>query len=190
MWTGKIKKIEIHLHDRVVTFNNGEFPSRYKASFASRRSERISDFWKLPLKRLIVTYIPPNQTTVLTLAPDQMIKNMIIDFHPFTKQSEAILFMNKESEMSAQDGLLQKLVGHEPAAYLNTNPQWNLLALCPDGDVDTSQELNDGPGLMPATSNGLWNHVSLPVALVGPVVCTFTCLDCSIEIHATIEKLD
>lgn len=64
--TGRITQMEIHLRDsQVHTYLNGDLPVRYKPSFSTsfRREERITSFWKSPIKKLVITYSPPHQVS-------------------------------------------------------------------------------------------------------------------------------
>lgn len=83
---GRITRIEVYYREtpyQVHSYLNGDLPTRYKPSFSTsfRREERITDFWKTPILKLVLTYCPPHQVSVLSVAPGWHAHNLSVDFY-------------------------------------------------------------------------------------------------------------
>ncbi|KAJ3106971.1 hypothetical protein HDU97_005252 [Phlyctochytrium planicorne] len=92
---GKIASVSIYMKDKPpTTFLNGDLPPRYKSNFGTfKRYDRITDFWKLPITQLVISYVPPFQGAVLTLKPAQTVRRIRIDFFQNVGAKTANLFM-------------------------------------------------------------------------------------------------
>ncbi|KAJ3176620.1 hypothetical protein HDU87_004948 [Geranomyces variabilis] len=68
---GRITSITVHTsQSRVHTFVNGNVPARYKPTTLPQRADHISDLFKQPLDRVVLTYRPPLAHAGVTLAQD------------------------------------------------------------------------------------------------------------------------
>ncbi|KAJ3211736.1 hypothetical protein HDU67_004318 [Dinochytrium kinnereticum] len=92
---GKIANIVVFMKDKSpVSLANGDLPPRYKSAFGNfKRADKITDFWKVPVSRITITYIPPFQGSVLTLRPNQVVRRIRLDFFPTPSKKTACLFM-------------------------------------------------------------------------------------------------
>ncbi|KAJ3169920.1 hypothetical protein HDU88_000562 [Geranomyces variabilis] len=68
---GRITSIIVHTSQfRVHTFVNGNVPARYKPTTLPQRADHISDLFKQPLDRVVLTYRPPLAHAAITLAQE------------------------------------------------------------------------------------------------------------------------
>ncbi|KAJ3138753.1 hypothetical protein HK100_012425, partial [Physocladia obscura] len=93
---GRYLRVEIHHKDKSpAAFPNGDLPPRYKSTFAHKREDKITDFWKQRVSRLNFTYSPPHQVAVLSLSDRQICERMRVDFFPENTVNHAKVYMRR-----------------------------------------------------------------------------------------------
>jgi hypothetical protein len=55
----------------VVTYTPLDLPTRYKSTFGVRRQDKITDFWKTPVTKIRITYVPTRPCLSLCLNDNQ-----------------------------------------------------------------------------------------------------------------------
>lgn len=115
---GRILKIDIHTVDgKRHSYLNGTLPARYKPSFSTnfKRAERITDFWKLIISKLVISYAPPVFATTLVVPDNVSMKNIVIDFFkPDDHDSQS----NSKSQVSTPSNIFMMRVDFETQDYL------------------------------------------------------------------------
>ncbi|KAJ3229538.1 hypothetical protein HDU78_008985 [Chytriomyces hyalinus] len=93
---GRYLRIEIHHKNQASSvYPNGDLPPRYKSTFHLKREDKITDFWRAKLVKLNLTYSPPHQVAVLSLARGQICERMRVDFFPENTVNHAKVYMRR-----------------------------------------------------------------------------------------------
>jgi hypothetical protein len=119
LFVGRITHIEIHQRDgHLITHLNGDLPTRYKPSFSKsyRRDQRITDFWKNPVRKFVITYSPPHQVTVLSVSEGFYAHDLV----------ETRLMMANGARFGADPRLVLELVASTSLEF--NSPGWRLVA--------------------------------------------------------------
>uniref|UniRef100_A0A0G4GX38 DUF1003 domain-containing protein n=1 Tax=Chromera velia CCMP2878 TaxID=1169474 RepID=A0A0G4GX38_9ALVE len=84
--TGRILAVGVefqrHGFGQSAFFQNGDLPTRYKPAFALRRAERVTDFWKTPLRRVSIAYMPAPTVAVVRLPKGRIVRDLQVTFAP------------------------------------------------------------------------------------------------------------
>ncbi|KAJ3206898.1 hypothetical protein HDU82_004244 [Entophlyctis luteolus] len=116
---------------------------------ASKREDKVSDFWKLRLVKLNLTYSPPHQVAVLSLAEGQICERMRVDFFPDNNVNHAKVFMRRVDLALLSTGAdalsyMKEVVGSRPLGKSWTPVAY---ALWPENSVPGSNLVSDAaPG--------------------------------------------
>jgi hypothetical protein len=135
---GQILKIQLEFTNnsfQTSIFTNGDLPSRYKTSFGTKRSEKITDLWKAPLARITISYCPPNQLIVIQLKEQQIIEKFSVQISKSgNDRPDLYLKAFQKSDIVDVDvnTIMREMVG--PLAFMN----WKKIPL----EIGTSSQLN------------------------------------------------
>ncbi|KAJ3037047.1 hypothetical protein HDV00_002115 [Rhizophlyctis rosea] len=200
---GRLIRVEMHTPNRIFTYANGELPPRYKPSFATNRVERISDFWKMRVNRLVLTYAPPPLVAVVDLSAGQTLRRIDASFFSTPNQKHATLYC--VGHRIAADGniWLSHLVGPRPLP-----DEWKEVARCewpevgkarpsatsfpPDGGEGKEIKL---PGVRWKASTDLGEEAEAPInvpldlKLRGPGRYLFYCAETRVAFHGIFEDV-
>lgn len=99
--------------------------------FNRKRNDRITDFWKLPHKRLRITYNPLNQYGIKQIEPGFSLCNVSATFYPLSDTTSAVLYVKEldhPQDLSdpgdkLTDSILRTIVGPRPL-----DGEWKVLA--------------------------------------------------------------
>lgn len=80
---GRISSVSINFKNgSSVKFANGELPPRYKPAFARTREDRITDLWKLQLRMVCISYIPPMQVAIVDVDAGMVLRGVTATVFP------------------------------------------------------------------------------------------------------------
>jgi hypothetical protein len=125
----------------VITYSNGDLPTRYKPSFSRsfRRDQRITDYWKNPVSKLVITYFPPHQVSVLSVSEGFHAHDLVVDFYRpednvfdqaiamGADSFETRLMMANGARFGADPRLVLELVASTSLEF-ESNEDWRLVA--------------------------------------------------------------
>ncbi|KAJ3109142.1 hypothetical protein HDU97_008541 [Phlyctochytrium planicorne] len=205
--TGKIATVTIHRKDsKPVTYANGDLPPRYKSNFENyKRADRVSEFWKLPITQLIISYIPTYQGAALSLKANQTVRRIRVDFAQAVGFKSASLFRRMipgalpviQSNKTVQESSSSQYEIHDPLGHLRaiTGPRpftdeiWKKVATASWDDASSQQQQQ--PDSQTSSSVSLEAGpitVTLEEELKGPATYVFICDETKVAFHAIIEE--
>ena len=95
-----IKPISKELTTQFQTLCNGDFPPRYKPTFARHRPDRITDLWKTHFDSLELTYIPPPPFGIVNIPTGMKLMSVTASCFGDTKPHQLLyLSIEKDKEI-------------------------------------------------------------------------------------------
>jgi len=131
--TGSIETLNVCSKDNTVRCVNGKLPPRYKWTLSKDTAERLHEFWRMPLTKLQIDYLPAQFLATHTLEQDRILMLTHITFFPTIKGEGTRLMMATDLEASE---VLPDL----------GNPKWKELRSC---SWSASQVVSGSPILVP-----------------------------------------
>jgi uncharacterized membrane protein len=99
--TGHIIEIEIFFENgKIEKYKKEMLPERFKPTFAYNYIERLNDLWKLPIKKLKISYIPGKYIYTLKLSNVSQMKIFTANFFLPENKTEANLYMGEDINLS------------------------------------------------------------------------------------------
>jgi hypothetical protein len=121
---GDILEIQVSMGSQKFSYRNGEFPERYNMSFSEIRKERITDFWKVPLSSLQITYAPSMEFAAILVESNERLEELSIYFDSNAGKTPELFYqscyMKETSNMVLEekfDSVVKSLIGPKPLGY-------------------------------------------------------------------------
>jgi hypothetical protein len=138
-----------------------------------KRNDRISDFWKVPHKRIRITYVPSNPYSIYHVPRGQTLRNVSITLHPSQEAPNSAVYFKTwhfsgevGDNQEITDTILKSIVGPRPLGS-----EWTKLA-----DVTNANIKDD---ILP---------VIIPIPdIIGPKTATFIADDARVIIHGNLS---
>jgi hypothetical protein len=142
---GIIRKVDVQFaDDSTTTMLNGQVPPRYKPAFAMQRIDKVTDIWKTAVKRLTITYQPPNQAILLRLNAGQKLTDISVQFFA---QDQSVVTVSKEDRPKETLSLYVLQNPEDAISYLRNvmgeplGPEWKVFASTPNNHDDEIVDL-------------------------------------------------